>query len=109
MNCDGDGELTVVDPTWTALFTDPIRLAIVRLLYRLDSADVRELAAATHTSNRTLRRHLDGLVALGLVHDAGAERDGVKLGRPAARFLLDPQAREDLTHLFAALQRPPRS
>jgi predicted ArsR family transcriptional regulator len=91
------------DPTWASVLADPIRLTVLRLLHRLGTADVRELAARAHTSNRTLRRHLEALVALGLVHQVDPERDSLKPGRPATQFLLDPQAREDLTQFFAAL------
>jgi predicted ArsR family transcriptional regulator len=95
-----------VHPSWLTVFADPIRLTILGLLHERDRASVRELAVEAHGSNRTLRRHLDALIAIGVVHEVEGERDGVRPGRPPSRFLLDPAARRDLGELFAILGRP---
>jgi predicted ArsR family transcriptional regulator len=89
-----------------AVFADPIRLTILQLLHRRDTASVRELAAAAHSSDRTLRRHLDALIAMGIAHEVEGERESIRPGRPPNVFLLDPAVREDLGALFAILERP---
>lgn len=95
-----------IHPTWTLVFADPIRLTILRMLHEREAASVRQLAREAHASNRTLRRHLDALTAVEIVHEVEGERDSVRPGRPPSRFLLDPGVRKDLQELFALLGRP---
>ena len=95
-----------VDPFWLVVFTDPVRLTVLRHLHDLGTATVTELSTGAHTSSRTLRRHLDALVALGIVHEVDDEREGVRPGRPPNRFLLDPDVRQRLEELFALLAEP---
>lgn len=95
-----------IHDTWLPVLIDPIRLAVLGVLHERETASVRDLATMAHTSNRTLRRHLDILISLGMVHEVEAERDGVKPGRPATRFLLDPRVRKSLGELFAILCEP---
>lgn len=95
-----------VHPTWLTVLSDPLRLTILRLLHQLGPSDVRVLAVQAHSSSRTLRRHLDALIAVRIVHEVGSAGDGFTPGRPASRFILDPRVREDLGDLFRILSRP---
>ena len=93
-------------PSWLDVLTDPVRLSLLRSLVLIGPATVTELASHTHTADPTVRRHLEALAALGLVHEAGGESDGLTRGRPAARFALDAAAEENARELFKVLERP---
>src|SRR3954471_10460686 len=75
--------------SWTAVLTDPVRLAVLRGLCDLGTATTAELRPRCHTSDPTIRRHLEALEALGLVREQPGEREGLTPGRPASRFTLD--------------------
>lgn len=92
--------------SWAAVLTDPVRLAVLRALCGLRTATIAELRRRCHTSDRTVRRHLEALEALGLVNEQPGERDGLTPGRPASRFTLDPDAAERLGALFEVLSDP---
>jgi DNA-binding transcriptional ArsR family regulator len=79
---------------------DPVRLGLVRCLAGGGEATAAELSERCQASGPTIRRHLEALVAGGIVLEAAGESDGATPGRPAARFSLHPQARENLTRLF---------
>lgn len=88
------------------MITDPVRLSLLRSLVDLIEASVAELAAHSHVSDPTLRRHLEAMAALSLVHEHRLAGDGLTPGRPAVRFSLDPDVRENAIALFRLLERP---
>jgi DNA-binding transcriptional ArsR family regulator len=96
----------MLDASWTAVLTDPVRLSVLRCLCRLRIATIAELTDLCHTSDPTVRRHLEALETLGLVHEQRAEADGVTPGRPARRFMLDPDAATRLCALFDLISVP---
>jgi predicted ArsR family transcriptional regulator len=79
---------------------DPVRLGLVRGLAEKGDATAAELSELCRASGPTIRRHLEALVASGIVAEAAGMGDGVTPGRPAARFSLVPEARASLTRLF---------
>lgn len=89
-----------------AVLTDPVRLAILRGLCELRTATTTELRERCHTSDPTVRRHLEALEALGLVREQPGERDGLTPGRPARRFTLDAEAATRVCALFEILSEP---
>lgn len=95
-----------VHPSWTAVLTDPVRLAVLRGLLDLTSATAARLAARCHTSESTVRRHLEALEALGLVREQPGESDGLTPGRPASRFTLDCDAAVRVSALFELISEP---
>jgi predicted ArsR family transcriptional regulator len=92
--------------SWTAVLTDPVRLAVLRGLCQLKAATTAELRGLCHTSDPTVRRHLEALATLGLVREEAAEPDGITPGRPARRFRLDADAEARLCALFELLSEP---
>jgi DNA-binding transcriptional ArsR family regulator len=95
-----------IDPSWAAILTDPVRLSVVRALCQLQTATTAELRVLSHTSDPTLRRHLEALEALGLICELLGERDGTTPGRPARRFSLDGDAAARLRTVFELLSEP---
>lgn len=93
-------------PSWHYFLTDPVRLTLIGSLYELGPLTVSRLREETHADHRTMRRHLDALVALGVIFEYRGEGDGCTPGRPATRFALDPQVRDRLADLFAVLRQP---
>jgi predicted ArsR family transcriptional regulator len=89
-----------------AILTDPVRLSLLRGLCQLKSATISELRGLCHTSDPTVRRHLEALATLGLVREERSEPDGVTPGRPARRFVLDAEAATRLCALFEVLSEP---
>lgn len=92
--------------SWISVLTDPARLSVLRGLCELGTTTTAELAACCHTSDRTVRRHLEALEALGLVHVQAGERDGLTPGRPASRCTIDGDAAARLRGLFEVLSDP---
>lgn len=92
--------------SWHHFLTDPVRLALVHSLYEVGSLTVSQLAERGYADHRTLKRHLDAMVALGLIFEYPGQGDGSTPGRPAARFALDPRVRESLAPLFEVLRKP---
>jgi len=96
-----------VHPSWLAVLSDPVRLNLLRCLCEAEGPMTsRELAPKAHTSERTVRRHLDALVELGLTEQRSGQSDGETPGRPATAFSLSSSAREALVTLFDLLRRP---
>ena len=93
-------------PSWAAILTDPVRLSILRGLCRLGESTTAELQTLCHTSDPTLRRHLEALAALEIVRQVPGESDGLTPGRPARRFRIDPDAVVRLCALFELLREP---
>lgn len=96
-----------VHPSWLAVLSDPVRLNLLRCLCEAERAlSSGELAPRAHTSERTVRRHLDALAELGLVDQRHGESDGETPGRPATCFTLPAGVREATLALFDLLSRP---
>ncbi len=97
---------STIHSSWLAILTDPVRLALLRALCELGIASAAELRQSTHTSDRSLRRHLEALVALGVVKEQGGLSDGLTRGRPASHYAVDAQVGERAAELFDVLSRP---
>jgi predicted ArsR family transcriptional regulator len=97
---------SVVHSSWLDVLTDPVRLGILRTLSQKGVARTADLMSSTHTSERTLRRHLDALVAVGVVRELRGESDGQTPGRPASRFALEARIQERAEALFTLLEGP---
>jgi DNA-binding transcriptional ArsR family regulator len=92
--------------SWISVLTDPVRLAVLRAMCELHTVTIGELRRHCHSSDPTVRRHLEALEALGLVHEQPGKRDGLTPGRPASRFTLAGETANRLTALFALLEEP---
>jgi DNA-binding transcriptional ArsR family regulator len=92
--------------SWMAILTDPVRLALLQALSECGSATTAQLCQRCHTSDPTMRRHLEALEALGLVREHPAERDGLTPGRPAKRYILDADVGTKVCALFELLSDP---
>ncbi len=95
----GAGELIQLEraeTAWIGAIADPVRLAILRSLIATGDATVAELISFGSASGQTVRRHLESLVAVGIVAERAGESDGETAGRPAARFSLRPDIRESV-------------
>jgi DNA-binding transcriptional ArsR family regulator len=86
-------------PRWLAGVADPVRLHILHALYVRVEATASDLGGLGGTSGPTLRRHLDALLALGLIRQIPGRSDGETPGRPPCRFRLSPEVREGLDAL----------
>jgi predicted ArsR family transcriptional regulator len=95
-----------VHRSWAAILTDPVRLGLMQGLSEIGTATTPELAERCHTSDPTVRRHLEALKAFGLVREQPGERDGLTPGRPARRFTLSPEAATKMRALFDLLTEP---
>lgn len=96
---------------WLDVVADPVRLHILRSLSGVSEATATDLIARGPASGQTVRRHLDDLVAVGVVEERPGESDGETPGRPAARFSLHPEVRvsvESTFRFFARSARAPR-
>jgi predicted ArsR family transcriptional regulator len=85
---------------WLEVVADPIRLGILRSLSEVPEATTSDLTCRGQASSQTLRRHLDALVALGVIREHPAQSDGETPGRPAARFSLPTEVRESVRSVF---------
>lgn len=92
--------------SWSAILTDPVRLELLHVLCQMGAATTAELRRHCHTSDPTVRRHLEALEALGVVREYPGVRDGLTPGRPARRYLLDLEAASKLSVLFELLNEP---
>jgi DNA-binding transcriptional ArsR family regulator len=89
------------------VIADPVRLGILRSLSQVTDATTTDLASWGQASSQTLRRHLDALVAVGVIVEHPAESDGETPGRPAARFSLPVEMRESVRSVLQP--REPRA
>jgi len=87
---------------WLEVIADPVRLGILRSLSEIPEATTTELATRGTASNQTLRRHLEALVALGVIEEHPPRTDGERRGRPATRFSLTHEIRESVRSLFGS-------
>jgi DNA-binding transcriptional ArsR family regulator len=85
---------------WLEVIADPIRLGILRSLSQVPEATAADLASWGQASSQTLRRHLDALVALGVIDEHPPRSDGETPGRPAARFSLPEEMRESVRSIL---------
>ena len=76
--------------SWLHGIADPVRLEVLCRLIVVDQATATELAARCLASPPTLRRHLEAMVAVGLLRERPGESDGETAGRPPATFSLPP-------------------
>lgn len=95
-----------VHPSWLDVLSDPVKLNLIAAMIELEEASAAELRRHSHTSDPTLRRHLQALAALGVVEELPGESNGESPGRPATRFRLDRRLRGRAAALFAQLQAP---
>lgn len=86
--------------SWLEAVADPIRLQIVRSLSHMSEASAADLAISGQASCQTMRRHLDAMVAIGVIRERAGESDGQTPGRPASRFSLHPEVRESVRGVF---------
>jgi DNA-binding transcriptional ArsR family regulator len=85
---------------WLQGIADPVRLQILEVLSGVRDASVTELLAPGSMSGQTVRRHLEDLIAVGIVEERPGESDGTTPGRPAARFRLRPELRSSVRSVF---------
>lgn len=78
---------------WIHGVADPVRLEVLRRLTEVGQATATELGRDCPASSPTLRRHLEAMVAAGLVQERPGESDG---GRPPAIFSLAPRVRQSV-------------
>jgi DNA-binding transcriptional ArsR family regulator len=90
---------------WLEVIADPVRLGILRSLSQVGEATAADLASWGQASSQTLRRHLDALVALGVIDEHPPRSDGETPGRPAARFSLPEEMRRSVRSILD----PPKS
>lgn len=96
-----------VHPTWLEVLADPVRLDVLFALSATGAGSAGEVARRCHASERTVKRHLEALVALGLVRRSRGESNSERPGRPPTRFILDGAVRERAEAMFALLSQPP--
>jgi predicted ArsR family transcriptional regulator len=90
---------------WIEAVADPVRLRILRSLSSVPDATAADLVSSGSVSSQTLRRHLDALVALGVIHMQPGASDGQTPGRPATRFSLAAGMRERVVRLIASFSQ----
>jgi predicted ArsR family transcriptional regulator len=95
-----------VHSTWLEVLTDPIRLRVMLALSTTGKGSAAELAQSCHASERTVKRHLDALLALGLIRQLRNEPGSDRRGRPPTRFILDSAVRDDAREVFSLLSQP---
>ncbi|MDX6635468.1 MAG: Helix-turn-helix domain [Solirubrobacterales bacterium] len=95
-----------VHSTWLEVLTDPVRLDVLFALSETGAGSAGEVARRCHATERTVKRHLDALVALGLAHESREGSGSERLGRPPTRFILDGMVRERARAMFALLSQP---
>jgi DNA-binding transcriptional ArsR family regulator len=88
--------------SWLGVIADPIRLHIMSALSQVTEATAAEIADEALASPQTLRRHLEALVAFGVIDERPGESDGETRGRPAARFSLSTEVRASVRLVLRA-------
>lgn len=100
----GDSTAVIANQGWEWLqgIADPVRFSLMQELSRVEEATATELEDRCEVSRATLRRHLNALVAIGLVSECvGASGDG-RTGRPPTRFQLAATVRDRTTVVFGS-------
>lgn len=100
MEASAAGEAAIAT-RWLEVVADPVRLGILRTLSQVGEATPSDLATRAQASSRTLRRHLEALVSLGVIEEHPARSDGETPGRPAARFSLPAEIGRSVRSFFA--------
>lgn len=95
-----------IHPTWLEVLADPVRLDVLVALSSAGSGSVSEIAQCCHAGERTVRRHLDALAALGLARQSLVGSGGERPGRPPTRFIIDERVRGRVMALFALVRQP---
>ena len=85
---------------WLDVVADPVRLHILRSLSNVSDATAAELTSCGAVSGQTVRRHLDDLVAVGVIQERPGKSDGETPGRPASRFSLRADVKENVRSVF---------
>lgn len=85
---------------WLEAVAGSVRVQILRTLSAVPDASISELCASSQASYQTLRRHLDALQAAGIIRAHPGRSDGETSGRPATRFSLAPDLREEVRAVF---------
>jgi DNA-binding transcriptional ArsR family regulator len=106
------GEITIEEerpqrqprPHWLEAVADPVRLRILRCLSEHARATVPEIARAADASRQTVRRHLDSLVAFGVVTRVPGLSNGERVGRPATIYHLASDTRESVEETLRVAQ-----
>ena len=88
-------------PAWLEGVADPVRLIVLRLLSQADEVTAPEMERHCRVSSPTMRRHLDALVAVGVIEARQGESDGERVGRPPVRFSLAPAIRDSVRAVLA--------
>lgn len=96
----GDGLDSWPVERWLSGVADPVKLAVLRILSEAGRATAAELVRGCQTSRRTLERHLEAMITLGLVEERPGETDGLTTGRPPTRFSLAPPVRASVQELL---------
>jgi predicted ArsR family transcriptional regulator len=94
-----------VHPSWLDVLTDPVRLDVLLALSAARAGSAAEIACMCHASERTVKRHLDTLVVLGLAR-VGRPRGDERSGRTPRRFVLDAAVKERTDALVELLSKP---
>ena len=87
---------------WIVVVADPVRLHILRVLSQAPEATAADLASSGSMSGQTVRRHLDALVALGVIETQVGASDGQTPGRPPARFSMPMAVRQSVARAVGA-------
>jgi DNA-binding transcriptional ArsR family regulator len=94
-------DVRTIPPGVIAGIADPVRLDLIRRLIEVEEATAAELSEGCEASRPTIRRHLEALVAVGLVAAVEGTSDGYTPGRPATRFSLAPEISASVRALLA--------
>jgi predicted ArsR family transcriptional regulator len=99
-----DGAITDADQAAGPVGEGRTRGRVTRLLFEHGSATAAELGGELALSPAAIRRHLDAMLADGLVEAAGREARGPRgprgRGRPARTFRLTEAGREAFPHTY---------
>lgn len=95
-----------IHPSWHEVMTDAVRLDVLFALTSVGSGSAGEIAQCCHASERTVKRHLQALVALGVARVGASGRDGERPGRPPTRYVIDGAVRKRAERLFQLLNQP---
>lgn len=107
---DAPGEKAIGEihrANWLDVVADPVRLRILRTLSQVVDATASDLAASCQTSNQTLRRHLEALIAFSVIDERPGKSDGETPGRPPARFSLPSDIRNNVRSVLEATHTEP--
>lgn len=93
---------------WLVGIADPVNLAVIEALSEVEQASASDLAIKCQASKATLRRHLDAMIAYGILVASPGEGDGTSPGRPPKLFELAPAIRKSVRALLGEIAPGPR-